>query len=189
MLVVSLPRSGATKYCMDLSEQTGLPFVGDMNPGNIVEYGAWWAKIKQNAHETKHDQSISISDYLDVLHNREKYVILANTGNHLLLPMADKIILRRNVVNTFRSICNYWLKMAPEMNVKTLLDLTVNPMVAHSKLLYKYVQNNASNVVWYEDYFDNFPCNTSALDQHLDKDVIYNHIYMQLGDLCELQGI
>ena len=189
MLVVSLPRSGATKYCMDLAEQTGLRFVGDMNPGNIIEYGAWWAKIKQNAHETKHDQSISVADYLDVIDNKQNYIILANTGNHLLLPMADKIILRRNLVNTFRSVCNYWLKMTPEMTMTTLLDLTVNPLVANTKLIYEYIKKDSSNVVWYEDYFNNFPCNTPALDNHPNKDMIYNHVYTKLGDLCELQGI
>ncbi len=189
MLVISLPRSGGTKYCMDLSQELGLPYVGDMNPGNIIEYGAWWAKIKQDVHETQHDQSISLSEYIQVLNNKEQYVILANTGNHFLLPIADKIILRRNLVNTFRSVCNYWLKVIPDMNIQTLLGMTVNPLVINAKLMYEYIKRDSSNVVWYEDYFNNFPCDTPILDKHIEREKIYNHIYTQLGELCELQGI
>lgn len=177
MLVVSLPRSGGTKFCMDLAEKTGLPFAGDMQPDNIRELGSTWAKVKEQFHETQCDQSLPFETYIDVLRNLDRYVVLCNAGNHLMLPHADKFILRRNRDNVFRSLANYWLKIIPQMHHETLISSVLRPMMSSASLIYTWVDMYDCDVVWYEDYFNDKPCLTPALDAYENKDYILRAIY------------
>lgn len=182
MLVISLPRSGGTRYCMDLSVNMRLHYAGDMNPMNIKEYGAQWAQIKQAHHELQHDQSLSLTDYIDVLQNPDKYVVLCNTANHLLLAQADKFFLRKNFRNSIRSLANYWLKIMPEIREDVLLQTIINPTIIHGKLIYEYINRNDCNVTWYEDYYKDKPCITPLLNDNAT-------LKTSIENLCELHGI
>lgn len=181
MLVVSLPRSGGTRYCMDLSVNMRLRYAGDMNPLNIKEYGAPWAQIKQTHHELTHDQSLSLTEYIDVLQNPDKHVVLCNTANHMMLPRADKFFLRINFGNSIRSLANYWLKIAPDITEEVLLQTVINPTIIHGKLVYDYIQRNECDITWYEHYFKDKPCLTPLLD--------VSPIKNSVEALCELHGI
>jgi hypothetical protein len=181
MLVVSLPRSGGTRYSMDLSVNMRLRYAGDMNPMNIKEYGAPWAQIKQAHHELTHDQSLSLTDYIDVLHNPDKYVVLCNNANHMMLPKADKFFLRINFGNSIRSLANYWLKISPTIDHNMLLQTVIVPTILNGKLVYEYIKRNDCNVTWYEHYFKDKPCITPLLDDSPMKNLI--------EALCESHGI
>jgi hypothetical protein len=166
MLVVSMPRSGGTKFCMNLSEELGLPYVGDMNPMNIKEFGASWAKIKQSHHEVEHDQSISMKNYMLAIQNMDNCVMLCNNSNHLMLPRADKFFLRINFGNSIRSLANYWLKISPKIDEGMLLQTIIIPTIMNGKLVYEYIRRNECDVTWYEHYFNDKPCVTPLLDNN-----------------------
>ena len=149
---------------MDLSEKTNLPFVGEMHPDYITEFDPVRAHTKIHHHETHHDERIGIDEYIHVLENKDKYIIQINDAQHFMLPYADIFLLRKNVNNILFSQGNLLLKAHPAMTedlVYRWMSLLINPI----KLVYTYVYKKNITPVWYEDYFNDYPCLTPFLDR------------------------
>ena len=78
MIVIAPPRSGGTKFCLDLQDSTGKKFVGELATGGITEFGAPWSKAKQNVHEIDNDESLTLKEFIVILDNQEDKIILCN---------------------------------------------------------------------------------------------------------------
>lgn len=164
MIVLTLPRCGATKYCMDLAEKTGLKFVGEMTPNYINEFNPYLAHMKKQFHETNHDESIGIDEYIDVIENPDKYILQINDAQHFMLPHADVFLLRKDVENIMFSFANLVAKAYNTPDAMNHIMPWINSILNPTRLVYTYVHKKNITPVWYEDYFDNFPCNTPQLD-------------------------
>ena len=78
MIVCSLPRCGATRFCLDLQEKSGLPFVGELHPIHIE------SDRKAQTHETGFQTNFAPSDFADLLHDHSKHIVLVNQHSYLL---------------------------------------------------------------------------------------------------------
>ena len=76
MIVCSLPRCGATRFCLDLEKKSGLTFVGELHPIHIE------SDRKAQTHETRFQTNFTPSDFADLLHDHSKHIILVNQHSY-----------------------------------------------------------------------------------------------------------
>lgn len=159
MIVCSIPRCGATAFCLDLQDQTGIPFVGELNPLYMFE------NKKAEYHETKHQQDFTPNSFADLLYDNKNSIVMINKSSYLLANRADYVILRRNMMDAFMSYANFMLKIHPYIDTRVLiqeLKITASDYAGLKSYIDKYV----CNIVWYEDYFGMSGTQTPILDSH-----------------------
>ena len=174
MIVCSLPRCGATKFCLDLQEKTGLEFVGEIHPNHINN------TRKSSTHETEHQTNFTLDTFAEVLHDNSKKIVLVNQHAYLLAPYAHAFILRKNMRNASLSLANYMLKVYPELKPNALrfsMELIHNDHRALTAYLNKYPKE----VIWYEDYYGIEDTKTPLLDKYPGKDSIIKEIDAYYG--------
>lgn len=173
MIVCSLPRCGATRFCLDLQNKTGLEFVGEFNPYFIEELGL--PNIKADTHETKYQPVYSINKFISLLHNHDNHILLVNDSPHLVVNMADCVILRRDMKSAFLSTANYLIVMIPNIKANVIVSMLDRFYVSYVALK-AYIEKYSKQVVWYEDYYGKLRTETPLLDKYLHRKVIINHI-------------
>lgn len=173
MLVAALPRCGATKYCLDLQNSTGLEFIGELNPIYLDQYSD---TAKRDNHETRFQPLYSMDKFVEALTDHSKYIVLVNQSPHLVLHNSDCLLLRRNMYNAFLSQANFFIKCRPYLYGEGVLQHLylsfqsfVGVVACISKLKYK-------DIVWYEDYFGIDSTTTELLDAHPHSRLIKRHI-------------
>lgn len=171
MKVVALPRCGATRYCLDLQEKIGLEFIGELNPIYINEYGD---TAKKQYHETGFQPNYSMEKYIEVLTNPSKYIALYNQSPHLVVHEADKIILRRNMLDAFISQANFFIKCRPYLKGEGILQHIFMSFQSFIGVL-AYLKSSPKDIVWYEDYFGIVGTKTDYLDSHIHSKIIIKH--------------
>ena len=174
MIVCSLPRCGATKFCLDLQAKTNLKFVGEMHPVHIEN------NVKALTHETNFQTNFTRDSFADILHDHSKHIVLVNQHSYLLANQADVFILRRNMRDAALSLVNYLFKVYPNLKpngIRFNIGLMYNDYVALTSYLDKYQKE----VVWYEDYFNMKPVNTTFLDSYPGRDSIIKQIDAYYG--------
>lgn len=173
MIVCSLPRCGATKFCLDLEAKTNLPFVGELNPVYIDSCNE--ANTKQPYHETGFQPHYTKETYLDALVNPDKYIVLVNQSPHLLIDRADYVVLRKNMRDAFLSLANFFILSRPYLRGDGVIQhLYLSFHCLYGTLV--YLNKYHKQVVWYEDYFGVQGTKTEAIDQHPHKKIIINQI-------------
>lgn len=159
MIVCSLPRCGATSFCLDLQDQTGLKFVGELNPMYLYD------NRKAEAHETKYQLTFTPEQFADIVNNNDDCILLVNKAPHLSLAKCSYVILRRNMLDAFMSFANFLLKMYPDIDTKILIN-EVQFSIYDYYGLKAYIDRYPKDVIWYEDYFGIEGTKTELLDQH-----------------------
>lgn len=175
MIVAAAPRAGGTKFCMDLAEEYGLKFFGEVHPRNCSELGAEFSKNKAAIHETRHNQICSINEFFDLVEDHSNHVVLLNHSMLFALNKATFYLMRKNFRNCVRSM----IELALRGGANDLFFLTYTTGVQTFAELYtlvSYVERNNIKPIWYEDYFNNKPCNTPLLDAHPSREIIWNAI-------------
>jgi hypothetical protein len=185
MIIAALPRCGATKYCLDLQEKTGLKFIGELNPIYLDDYHD---TAKQTYHETGFQPLYSNDVFVDALINPDKHIILINQSPHLRIHDADIVLLRKNMKDAFISQANFFIKSRPYLKGEAILQhlyLSFQSFYGVATYLNKHQK---SNVVWYEDYFKMSGTKTDSLDDHPHRKIIYNHID-KMFDIGSIENI
>ena len=172
MIICSLPRCGATKYCLDLQDQTGLEFVGELNPIYISEYGD---TAKRDNHETGYQPLYSIEKYNSIISSPHKYIILVNQSPHLMVDRSEVVMLRRNMKDAFISQANFFVKCRPYLKGEGILQHLYMSFQSFYGVV-SFLSQNSWPIVWYEDYFNLSGTKSDALDSHPHKKIIYTHI-------------
>lgn len=177
MIVCSLPRCGATKYCLDLESELNIPFVGELNPIHIG------SSNKQTHHETKFQPNLTPDRFAEILHNRDKYIVMVNMASYMMLPTCDKIILRKNMRNAALSYANLLIKIHGE---------EIHPIgILHQMFLMKndhngimsYLESYPKEVVWYEEYYGDLKTVTPFLDKYRHRHMIIKEIDKYYGEV------
>jgi hypothetical protein len=177
MIVISMPRCGGTKFCMDKAEETGKRFVGDLDIMNLQELYSIWAKIKFTHHEVgpNHYQALRSDEMVEYITNSKDYIILSNHNFLQLMPYGDYYLLRKNKRDILSSILNYWLRIGNgDLTKFTLEDLT--KMAVTCKIYTLFLEKNNIEPIWYEDYFNNKRHNPTWINQHKDKRTFNSYI-------------
>ena len=101
MIVCSLPRCGATKFCLDLQDKTKLKFVGELHPVHIQ------SDRKALTHETEYQTNFTSDSFAELLHDHSEHIVLVNQHSYLLANQASVFMLRRNMRDASLSLANY----------------------------------------------------------------------------------
>jgi hypothetical protein len=169
MIVCSLPRCGATRFCIDLQEKIGLPFVGELHPIHIG------SSRKADMHETKYQTNFTPDQFASLIHYNKDHIILINQHSYLKVDRASFIVLRKNMRDASLSLTNFLLKMYPGIKLNAVLHqlhLMHNDHLALTAYLDKYPRD----VVWYEDYYSLQGTRTPLLDNHAGREIIIKEI-------------
>lgn len=174
MIVCSLPRCGATRFCLDLEKKSGLTFVGELHPIHIE------SDRKAQTHETRFQTNFTPSDFADLLHDHSKHIILVNQHSYLLANQADAFILRKNMREAALSLVNYMMKMYPELKPNAL-RFNIAQMYNDYRALIAYLNKYQKDIIWYEDYYNIEKTNTPLLDLYPGRDSIIKEIDAYYG--------
>jgi hypothetical protein len=174
MIVCSLPRCGATKFCLDLQEKTGLKFVGEMHPIHIE------SDRKALTHETGHQTNFTSDSFAEILQDHSEHIVLVNQHPYLLANQASVFMLRRNMRNAALSMANYLLKVYPELKPNAI-RFNIVLMYNDYRALLAYLNKYEKEVIWYEDYYDIEDTTTPLLDSYPGRDSIIKEIDAHYG--------
>jgi hypothetical protein len=155
MIVVAIPRSGATRICMDLAEKHNIKFLGEMSPRNLENE----LRLRKDlTHETKFEIKVTPEEYCKSIERDPNYICLANyPGANLLTSDADYVVMRKNLKDCLYSWLNYVIKggrlngndgvakIEAFFMLKMLLDTAYGVIT--------YCLHNDKEIIWYEDYF------------------------------------
>lgn len=176
MIIAALPRCGATKYCLDLSEKTNIPFIGEYRPLHINGFQNIEVSKKSQYHETGFQPLINHDIFVDAIVNPDNYIVLINDNPHLILPQAKCILLRKNIRNVFYSTANILLKSNPNMKASVINNVAMFQIFEWFYAITIYLERTKLPIIWYEDYFNNKPVNTEYLDKYSHRDYIYKYV-------------
>lgn len=174
MIVCSLPRCGATKFCLDLQESSKLDFMGELHPLHINN------SAKRDAHETGFQPTFTPASFAEILINRDRYIILVNQQPYLLIDQCDHIILRKNMRNASLSFANFMFKAWPGIKFAVVLH-QLRLMHCDHQAVMAYLDMCPREIVWYEDYYGDLETKTPLLDNHIGRTAITNEIDSYYG--------
>lgn len=169
MIVCSLPRCGATRFCMDVSEKTGIPFVGELHPLHIGN------NRKAEVHETQFQTNFTRSQFADLLHDNRDHIVLINQHSYLKVDRANFVVLRRNMKDAYLSMANFLIKMYPNIKPSGIIQQLYLMRQDHIALA-SYLDKYPRDVIWYEDYYDMSGTHTRLLDDYAGKNAILKEI-------------
>lgn len=186
MLVAAVGRSGATRYCMDQAERLGIPFIGEITPVFIEGFSK--SNAKELSHETGYAPKIPSEVFFDALVNKDKYVSLVNSSWHLVLPIADVLVLRKNIRHCFTSMANYLIKIretVPGHGIpNTHIHLYMMNMFQSLYATVTYLERNEIPIVWYESYF-----NKPHIAEYLEKSDDRYTIEQMIDNMLDLNDL
>lgn len=174
MIVCSLPRCGATSFCLDLQDQTGLKFVGELHPIHINN------DRKAQVHETQYQTSFTPDQFAELIHCHENHIVLINQHSYLKVAEASFIILRRNMKDAYLSMANFMLKMYPGIKPTGVIH-QLRLMRSDHLALTSYLNKYKRDIIWYEDYFGIQGTQTPLLDAYSGKASILKEIDTYYG--------
>lgn len=185
MLVCAPPRCGATKYCLDLEQSTGLTFVGELTPMYIADYGA--ENRKAAHHETLFQPDMTKAQFVSYLTDRDKYIVLCNQAPHLLVHSSDVVVLRKSLEDNLFSVANFFIKAMPYLTAEGIIQYL---HLAYQSIygLLTYLEVNDKPIIWYEDYFNISGTKTNFLDEHKHSRIIKRtiHSLLKSNDAVEI---
>ena len=112
-MIISAPyRSGATSLSLQLAEQHGLEFVGQVDHNTLA-----WSTMedKNHLHEYKNQPDHSVDKLVDIFSDHSKYVVL-NNSMPALIPASDYFIVRQDLAQSYYSLYKLLSKIYPNMN-------------------------------------------------------------------------
>ena len=174
MIVCSLPRCGATKFCLDLQDKLGLEFVGELHPIHINN------DRKALVHETKFQTSFTKDQFADLLYNNDDNIVLINQHSYLLVKNAQCVIMRKNMRDASLSLADFLIKMYPGIKTAVIIQ-QLKIMHSDHLALTSYLDKYPKDIVWYEDYYGREGTSTPLLDKHIGRDLIIKEINEYYG--------
>jgi len=155
MIVVAIPRSGATRICMDLAEKHDIKFLGEMSPRNMNDK----LRLRKDlTHETRFEIKVTPEEYCKSIERDPNYICLANyPGSNLLTSDADYVVMRKDLKNSLYSWLNYVIKgkggRLTDAITRMEAFFMLNMLLDTAYGIITYCLNNDKEIIWYEDYF------------------------------------
>lgn len=174
MIIVALPRSGGTKYCMDLADETGLEFVGEVDQLPVEGLRVHTAFARSKARWGINKLEYTLDEFFDIMKDHSKYIVMSNNGNVLGPHIADRFIFRKNIKNIFLSMADQLLQIPGfiqhEQQLASMLSKIHDDMV----VIIHYVYRSPEIIPdWHEDLYGHYEKLTPYLDAKPYRDAIY----------------
>ena len=184
MIVSTLPRSGGTKFCMDLAEEHNLEYFGELCFDHTIGYDHKFVSLaehKNKNHEIPNCQPVRTPfDFMRALSKHNKYVIQSNIHSPItLLPFADYFLLRKNFHNMVKSWFNFIVDTVEQRDdadavFSWMLPNMIDRFGKYTGIILDYCRYNHQEITWYEDLYS-----TSTYYVKAEK----NHRYSKVLDL------
>ena len=174
MLVCSLPRCGATGFCLDLEAAIRLPFAGELHPIHIG------SDRKSIVHETKYQPNFKEEQFADLLHDNSNHIVLVNQHPYLVINRADVVVLRRNMKDASYSLVKFLIAMYPSIKPGVIVHQLKLMHYDHIALM-SYLNKYPKDIVWYEDYYNRTGTDMSAIEAYRGKENIIKEIETYYG--------
>lgn len=200
MIVVAIPRSGATRICMDLAEKHNIKFLGEMSPRNM---SSQLRLRKDLTHETKFEIKVTPEEYCKSVERDPNYVYLANyPGSNLLTSDADYVVMRKDLKNSLFSWVNYVIKGGKLTTTDIEVDATarlkcffmLDMILDNTYGIVTYCLNNAKEIIWYEDYFPDMDTKYNLIPDNWRKKIDktfeqYDFVFDAHNELVKRYGV
>ena len=160
MIVATFPRTGATKFCVDLAKKHNMPFVGELSPMYSPEIGANGYEDKKTKHEVANCQpqpSLQMfTKYLDT----KDCIKQVNRSAYLVVDRASYILLRRDFQHCAESLIGI-LKRHAAVGNEQMLNIVVGTLLKEifgevAALTAWCVEHPERKITWFEDYFPKY---------------------------------
>jgi len=163
MIVITLPRSGGTKFCMDLAKEHNLEYFGELCFDHTTNYDHKFVSLaehKNKHHEIPNCQPVRTPhNFMRALSNHEKYVIQSNIHSPItLLPFADYFLLRRDFHNMVKSWFNFIVDTVEQRDdadavFSWMLPNMIDRFGKYTNIIIEYCYINWKTITWYEDLY------------------------------------
>lgn len=157
--IISIPRSGATQFCIDYADKHGLTWRGELWNEMCPNIGMGrQSAIKRNHHESGHRAQPAyetVSQYFTALKDPNS-LWLVNSINDVSghLPDALGVMLRKNYIDSFYSQAQVFTAQEKHFGSIWWVNQWA-PYVTNLSLILDWILRFPTPVVWYEDYFPN----------------------------------
>jgi hypothetical protein len=160
MIVATFPRTGATKFCVDLAKKHNMPFVGELSPMYIPEIGENGYWDKKTRHEVPNCQPQPTLQMFNKYLDTKDCVKQVNRHAYLILDKADYILLRRDFQHCAESLVGIIKKMAQPGNEQILnivIGTKLKEVFSEVAVLTAWCLDHPERkITWFEDYFPKF---------------------------------
>jgi len=180
---------------MDLAEEKGLKFIGELTPRNLRTNTRY---RKDLLHETQFEMEFDRKLYTAAINRSDEYVTLVNfVGAELLLPDAEFVVMRKDLRKMIRSFVYFYMKtlrLSETLDTNmTGLKLAISQVLDLTKGITNYlIETPDKRIVWYEDYFPDVDTDhdlsdnlTFIVNAKLNS---YKHVQDDLNYLIELRA-
>jgi len=166
MIICTHARTGATKYALDKAEELDLPCYGELSPAYLQGFGKG-PGIKAIIHETKFQPVLSSEEFTSCIEKHDDKVLLVNKSGYLLGPIADVIILRKDLLASLLSFCNLLSRLNSSTPETILFYTTLVFQDCLGMITYCYGTEQQLNLKWFEDLYPKHEQNLESIDSKL----------------------
>lgn len=156
MKVVSIPRSGATRFAMDLAKEHSKDYAGELSSRMCLDYDLQ-SIIKNQYHEAGDgcQPMFTTREFMNTLAEHDiKNVWLVNDHNDVSPHLRNGIFfLRKNYMNCFYSLGEVWHAQQKAGKVYWWSGAW-EPYIRNLSLILDWNLQFPSEIYWYEDRYD-----------------------------------
>lgn len=174
MIVTALPRTGATKFCIDLAKELGLEFVGQIDRHSISHCSDI---DKQRFHETSIQPELTFEKINDVMYDHSEFVVLNNNCNPALFYESNYFITRRDVKMIYHSLFTFIKSQHKAFQLVHMRPI-FKQLTFQIGLFNAFIQNknHGVTVMYSEDLYPEFKQEHQSLYDQECVDLIEQHI-------------
>lgn len=160
MIVATFPRTGATKFCVDLAQKHNLPFIGELSAFYSPEVGENGYPNKKTIHEVPNCQPQPTLKMFTKYIDSNDCVKQVNRYAYMIVDRADYILLRKDFQHCAESLIGLLMKgMRP--GTENIFQIVIGTMlkeifVETAALTAWCIEHPERKITWFEDYFPKY---------------------------------
>lgn len=160
MIVATFPRTGATKFCVDLAKKHNLPFVGELSPMYSPEIGENGYYDKKSKHEVSNCQPQPSLEMFTKYLDTKDCVKQVNRSAYLVVDKASYILLRKDFQHCAESLVNT-IHKASRPGTEKIFPIIIATLFKEifgevAALTAWCIEHPERKITWFEDYFPKY---------------------------------
>lgn len=159
MIVATFPRTGATKFCIDLAAKHNMPFIGELSPVYSPELGDNGYPDKKTKHEVPNCQPQPTLEMFTKYMDTEDCVKQINRYAYLVVDKADYILLRRDFYHVGESLVGLLTRsgLPHDGGFPAFIAIMLQEIFCETAALTAWcVEHPERKITWFEDYFPEY---------------------------------
>lgn len=155
MIVATFPRTGATKFCIDLAAKHDLPFIGELSPVYSPDVGMNGYPNKKENHECPNCQpQPTLRQFVKYMDSKNS-IKQINRYAYLIVDQANYILLRRDFYHVAESIVGLLYRSG--VTHQEFIAVMLKEIFCETSALLEWCMAHPERkITWFEDYFPEF---------------------------------